>query len=87
MMSSRHFQGACVNRHPYPPEFIEALIETAERANTKDVRTPYILQRLRTMQSAHPGPEISKELKVLIPQLCWIISNAGGWFYGPGGQY
>jgi hypothetical protein len=87
MMGFRHFQWACVNRHPYPTEFIEGLIETAERANTKDVRTPYILQRLRKMQSALPGPEISKELKALIPQLCWIISKASGWFYGPGGQY
>ena len=76
-----------MNRNPYPPEFIEALLETAERAKTRDVRTPYLIQRLRNVQHEAPSPEIAKEMKALIPQLCWIIQEAGGWFYGPGGSY
>ncbi len=76
-----------MNRNPYPPEFIEALLETAERANSRDVRMPYLLQRLRNMQAKPPSPESSQEMKAIVPQLCWIIRDAGGWFYGPDSSF
>ncbi len=87
MMEKRQNKGLRLKRKPYPPEFIEALLETAERAKSKDVRAPYIVQRLRNMLSRSPSPEIAKEMKALVPQLCWIIKEAGGWFYGPGAEY
>ena len=87
MMGFQIKKGLRLNRNPYPPEFLEALLDTAEQAKSSDVRTPYIIQRLRKVQSAPPSPEIAKEMKALVPQLCWIIKEAGGWFYGPGAVY
>ena len=76
-----------MKRHPYPPEFIAALLETAERADSKDVRAAYMLSRLRSLSEEEPGPEATKEMKALVPQLCWLIAEAGGWFYGPDSDY
>lgn len=76
-----------MKRQPYPPEFIAALLETAERAKSQDVRAPYLLSRLRNLNEATPTPDTAKEMKALVPQLCWLVQEAGGWFYGPGAEY
>ena len=76
-----------MNRNPYPPEFIEALLETAERAKSRDVRMPHILLRLRRLNEAAPSPENAHEMKALVPQVCWIVQEAGGWFFGPDSSY
>jgi hypothetical protein len=76
-----------LNRNPYPPDFIEALLETAERAQSRDVRMLHILVRLRRLNEAKPNPENAQEMKALVPQICWIVHDADGWFHGPGAEY
>ncbi|MDA1330799.1 MAG: hypothetical protein O3B43_07030 [Chloroflexi bacterium] len=77
----------CLNRHPYPPEFIAALLETAERATSKDPRLPYLTARLSNLISQAPSLENTVEMKAIVPQLCWLIREGGGWFYGPESSY
>jgi hypothetical protein len=48
---------------------------------------PHILQRLRRLNEAVPNPENAQEMKALVPQICWIVRDAGGWFYGPSSDY
>jgi len=76
-----------MNRNTYPPEFIAALLDTAERAKIKDARAPKLVARLAQLKVELPSPAGSREMGELVPHLCWLISEAGGWFYGPGAEY
>jgi hypothetical protein len=76
-----------LNRHSYPPEFISALLETAERAKSNDPRWHYLTARLAALIDQGPSVENAIEMKAIVPQLCWLIQDSGGWFYGPGAAY
>ena len=71
----------------YPPEFIVALLETAERANIEDTGASGVMARLVEINGQTAQPAQISEMQELVPQLCWLISEADGWFYGPGTQY
>ncbi len=74
-------------RNTYPPEFIAALLDTAERAKIRDMRVPRLVARLAELNDEAPSPAGFHEMGELVPELCWLISEADGWFYGPGAQY
>jgi len=76
-----------MKRNTYPPEFIAALLDTAERANIKDADAPRVLERMAEFSLEPPSPQGNLEMMELVAKLCWIINEAGGWFYGAGGQY
>ena len=76
-----------MNRHPYPTEFIKALLETAERAKSNDLRWHYLTARLAALTEQGPSIESAIEMKAIVPQLCWLIQDCGGWFFGPGAAY
>ena len=71
----------------YPPEFIVALLDTAERAKITDMRAPKVVMRLAQLNDEAPSAAGAQEMRELVPHLCWLISEANGWFYGPGAQY
>ena len=76
-----------MKRNTYPPEFIAALLDTAERAKIRDLRAPRMMVRLAKLINEAASPAASREMQELVPQLCWLISEANGWFYGSGTQY
>lgn len=76
-----------MNRHLYPPEFIAAILDTAERAKSSNPRAPQIAKRLAALSAAPPSARSAGQMQALLSELCWIIQEASGWFYGPGGSY
>jgi hypothetical protein len=76
-----------MKRNTYPPEFIAALLDTAERAKIEDRDAPKVMRRLAELIRETPSPTGMQEMMTLVPKLCWLISEAGGWFYGSGAQY
>jgi hypothetical protein len=76
-----------VKRKIYPPEFIVALLETAERANIEDDGAARVMARMLEINAKAPQPAEAGEMQGLVSELCWLISEADGWFYGPGTHY
>jgi hypothetical protein len=76
-----------VKRKIYPPEFIVALLETAERANIEDDGAARVMARILEINAKAPQLAEASEMQGLVSKLCWLISEADGWFYGPGTQY
>lgn len=76
-----------MKRNPYPPEFIAALLDTAEQAKIRSPRAVEMITRLGQLNIAALSPAGARELRALVPKICWLISESDGWFYGPGAEY
>lgn len=74
-------------RYAYPPEFIEALIDTAKRANLKTQSAKITQDKIVQVCQQPPSTIYNRMLKELVPRLAWHITDSDGWFYGPDQAY
>lgn len=74
-------------KYAYPPEFIEALVDTANRAGLTTYSAKTTRDKIVQVCQFPPSAVYNHMLKELVPRLTWHIIDADGWFYGPDQAY